>query len=268
MTSNSNVEPTPDASAKTPTTSSVATKLIQAAALVAVLVPLGTVAMDATSFTCTYTATGSGGGFATCGGFSGGAGAEGSTTSPFAKYLFDFDGGGTDYGLFLGFQDLEGDITVTVTDSIVSPGTVAPRILGYTCLPLAGGDCVEFDILAPDASSTTWLGLYDLQIAWFADTNTAFPNPTILHAVDGTAGVSSFNQDMCKVFGCVYDPFAGPLPGDGGLSTTGDDFSPYIVAQADAVPEPATMFLVTTGLGGLLYRRRQRRLKAAADQVH
>src|SRR5437867_12206803 len=82
--------------------SSNAAKLIQAAALAAVLVPLGSVAAEATPTTCSFAGGGSGGFFA-------------CQSGPEGGLLFNF-GNSSEYRAELRFDQLNGGFNVTIDD--------------------------------------------------------------------------------------------------------------------------------------------------------
>jgi hypothetical protein len=214
--------------------------LIQAAALAAVLVPLGSVAVETASITNLY--SGGGGG------------------APTNNQLFDFG----PYELRLNFEELtlNASFFVTVTNLPTNQGALTGRLpAGHVCVPIdpgvPGSPCVEFEVDAPDPGDTTWTGFYDMTIAWDFDTDPAFPDfpggrIRLLHNESGDPG-NAFNADITT----EGSYFSGLDPAIGGRD---DNFQSFIVTQnGNAVPEPATLFLVTTGVSGLLYRRRRNR---------
>jgi hypothetical protein len=219
--------------------SSTARTLVHAAALAAVLVPLGTVAVETTSITC---------GFGTYGVGSGGCSASG------AARTFDFG----PYDLTLRFDNLvNAEITVedflTTQEELTGEGggiEVAVNRLAtfpnHICVPIAGfDDCVEFEVTAP-----TGLGFYNVFIHWDADTNGSFPNDPfnrirMLHAI----GDDTYDTDI-TVLG-TYDP-------DPGIGGRDNNFQRLLVTQTPPIPEPGTMLLIGSGLASLLYHRRRR----------
>jgi hypothetical protein len=227
--------------------SSTAVKLAQAAALAALLVPLGTVAVETATITC---------------GFYGASNScpvgEGGERS------FDFG----DYKYVLDFFGETNSFEITIEDVLISQGAFSEResLEGdYFCVFLTGTQCVEFVITAPER---TWTS-YEFTIAWLFPTDPVFPNgtdppgstPGQIRVLQNPGGNMNdlFTIDMCLEFptpGCQY--FAGVF--DPAISSGDTDFSSQIVASTAApIPEPATLLLVGSGLGSILYRRRRRR---------
>jgi hypothetical protein len=256
MVNDRNIEPT-TATSGTRRRSSKATKLVQAAALAAVLVPLGSVAVETTPIQHTY----SGAGF---------------SQPPTNNQTFDFG----PYELRLFFENLA-DLAffqVTVDNQITNQAAVASRLTGpglggNVCVPIdlpnqPGDPCVDFVITAPgpngpnDPGQDTWTGFYDVFIAWDFNTDPTFPNTPgdrirILHNRGDVPG-NGFDTDITT----PGSYFSGFDPAIGGRD---DNFQSLIVTQnGNAVPEPATLFLVTSGISGLLYRRRRKRHDSSA----
>jgi len=224
-------------------------KLIQAAALAAVLVPLGSVAVETTPITHSYSGTG--------------------TANPANNQLFDFG----PYELRLNFENLFefAGFVVTINNLPANQASVNSRLSnfpGSLCVPLdpsvPGAPCVDFDITAPAPGPFTWTEFYDVFISWDANTDPAFPNDPgdrirILHNRGDVPG-NGFDTDITT----PGSYFSGLDPAIGGRD---DNFQSLMVTQRPtataAVPEPATLFLVTTGVSGLLYRRRRKRQDSA-----
>jgi len=236
--------------------SSMAIKLAQAAALAAVLVPLGTVAVETESMTCGFYGASTG----ACG--SGGTGG--------ATQTFDF---GQGYKYTLTFLDGSAPFFVTINNVALSQEGFDSRESlpgSYDCVPLVNpgttsSPCVDFNI-TDSSGGTAWDG-YVFSIAWLYDSGPTFPNgndppgptPGQVRVLQNPGSVTgdAFLIDMCLAFptpGCQYTP--GAI--DPEISSGDTDFSSMTVAWT-AVPEPASIILVGAGLGGLLYRRRRRR---------
>ena len=227
------------------TTPSRTSKLIQAAALAAVLVPLGSVAVETASITQLY--SGGGGGI-----------------PPINNQLFDFHPF-SPYKFRLNFENLatNADFSVSVNNVPASQSSVNSRLgkfPGFLCVSLdpsvPGAPCVDFEVRAPDPGPNTWTGFYDILISWDANTDPTFPNTPgnrirILHNKGGIPG-NGFDSDI-TIIGSYS---SGSDPAIGGRD---DNFQSFMVLQAPTVPEPATLFLLTTGVSGLLYRRRRKR---------
>jgi hypothetical protein len=224
-------------------------KLVQAAALAAVLVPLGSIAVETAPISHVYSG--------------GGGGPE------INNQLFDFG----PYELRLFFEDLAtfADFSVTVNNQPTNQAAVNSRLGsfgGYLCVPIdpsiPGAPCVDFDVDAPDPGPTTWTGFYDVTIAWDANTDPAFSNEPgdrirILHNRGDVPG-NGFDTDITTP-GSYFNGF------DPAIGGRDDNFQTLMVLQrplaTNAVPEPATLFLVSTGVSGLLYRRRRKRQDSA-----
>jgi hypothetical protein len=244
----------PTASTASSKRSSTATKLIQAAALAAVLVPLGSVAVETSTINCSSSYSG-------CIG----------TFSP-TNTSNDYDFGGFDY--ILTMLNVNGTFDVDINAVLGTQAFFATRMAnfpGYQCVdllsPTTGAPCVDFGIFAPAPGPTSWQN-YLVKIAWDFDSNSLFPNSpgnriTILHDFGDrqSPGDSDniYDEDMCLNplnTACTYFPG----PGDPSLSSGDTDFQHQLIAlrPADVVPEPATLILLGSGISGILYRRRRR----------
>lgn len=235
--------------------SSTTAKLIQAAALAAVLVPLGSVAVETSTINCTSSYSG-------CPG----------TFSP-TNTSNDYDFGGFDY--ILTMQNVTGTFDVSINAVRGTQGFFAPRMVnfpGYQCVDLmdpstTATPCVDFGIFAPDPVQSGWKN-YTFEIQWDFDSNLLFPNSpgnriTVLHDFGPRQKPGDtdniYDEDMCLNplnVACTYFPG----PGDPSISSGDTDFQHMLVSlrPANAVPEPATLILLGSGVSAFLYRRRRR----------
>jgi hypothetical protein len=182
-----------------------------------------------------------------------------------SSHVFTF-GEGADYSFELTFSGLaaDADFTVTVTDIITTQAALLDssrlnNFPGATCVPIADGisDCVEFEVDAPAKGPTTY-SFFDITVRWLADTNELFSNEPgnrirLLHNRGDVEG-NGFDTDI--TFGS-YDP-------DPAIGGRDDNFQSFLVVQA--VPEPATMLLLGSGLIGAIQRRR-RQLKPLSSSA-
>ena len=221
-------------------------KLIQAAALAAVLVPLGSVAVETSPITQSYSGA--------------------ATPNPANNLTFDFG----PYEFRLNFENLfdMAGFAVTVNDVPANQAGLNPRLSnfpGNLCVPInpgtPGAPCVDFAVTAPGPGPFTWTGFYDIFISWDALTDGTFPNSPgdrirILHNRGDVPG-NGFDTDITT----PGSYFSGVDPAIGGRD---DNFQSFLVTQnGNAVPEPASLLLVTSGVSGLLYRRRRKRQASA-----
>jgi PEP-CTERM motif len=241
--------PTPKVSKR----SSKAAKLVQAAALAAVLIPLGSVAVETSTINCSSSYSG-------CIG----------TFSP-TNTSNDYDFGAFDY--ILTMLNVNGTFDVDIAAQFGTQGSFALQMAnfpGYQCVDLmdpssTGAPCVDFGIFAPDPGPNSWQN-YRVKIAWDFDSNSLFPGDriTILHDFGDRQRPGDFDniydEDMCLNplnTACTYFPG----PGDPSISSGDTDFQHMLVAlrpAADAVPEPATLIMLGSGISAFLYRRRRR----------
>jgi hypothetical protein len=262
---------------------SAAMTLVQAAALAAVLVPLGSVPAEATSLSCTYTAIGSGAASYSC------------PTGPEGGALFQYPAAGSSspdiaYVVELGFDHVNdgSQFDVVIKDLAISQNDLDPQLgafAGATCIPINPGNtaapCVEFQVTQEppaDAWDHSGSGLtppgYFLWIYWLAATDPPFSDPHILHAT-GTSDV--FDSDITipgsyrtQPQSCVFDPRGcgfiiggiDSIPGDPAIGGRDNDFTLFTVVSPTEVPEPVSLLLVGSGVSGLIYRRRQQSRKS------
>lgn len=252
-----------------------AAKLVQAAALAAVLVPLGSVTTEASS--C---------GFGTS---AGGSGACAITGDGFTVFEFN----DPTYKIGLQFDTTFGGFSVIIDDVAFTEAAMLAKLTafpGFQPVPIGSNPAapfIEFQVTAPtpcfvsptnDCSnaSNTWLSEgargqfadqgYDMRFYWLADTDAMFPDPHVLHNtgdddqlydIDMTVDGSYSTLGHCDVFVCIgsLDKPAGD-PAVGGRD---DMFNGFTLADpTNPVPEPASLLLIGSGISGLLYRRRRR----------
>jgi hypothetical protein len=252
---------------------SVAAKLLQVAALAGALVPLSAMMANATTITadCFYNLSG-----AACG-----------PQGPNGGGMFRF--GSDPYVVELKFDEVlsEGVVTIaaTTTTSDDLTSRFSSEFAGWAPVPICP-ECdesfIDFQVTTDDTFSFSSEGDrgpsatkgYDLFIYWLDDTNALFPNPQMLHA---TGSSNIFDQNIRTAYFSELDPdetcfFFGVCGGPGLLSDPGaggrdNMFSEFTLADPTAVPEPASLLLLGTGVSALMYRRRRRNAESQKAQV-
>jgi hypothetical protein len=247
-------------------------RLIQAAVLAVVLVPLGDIALEGailSTQTCSFYYFG---GFEfgdSCG--TDASDNERTFTFEFGKLQLELLGMGSN-----GSTDItivEASLTQEEFDALNGTGADAD------CIAFGlDGTCRMLEITAsdPDAFSGWIQTTY-----WNTDTNLLYPNgddpegaePGNLrvyrsHGTLDSEGalIGSFTEDMCLEAAaespgftdCAY--FPEPIPGDPGIRSGDTDFSVLAYTRVNAVPEPSTILLLGVGLAGVVARKRRTRV--------
>jgi hypothetical protein len=249
--------------------------LVLAASLALVIVPLGSVAIEAASITC---------GFGSNYYYSGGCG---TGTNEDTK-VFDWGA----YSLELTFLDLADDFFISIDDVPMSQSTFDERSAGlgdYDCVPVVdptqtSEPCRDFVISAPsrldESGSPRWSG-YIIDIQWLHNSDIDYPNepdpdgtgplPGQVRLLQNPGAVegNEYTIDMCLAAAagvpgfvdCTYTPPPPDAPIDPGIRSGDTAFSsvtPGFTETPATVPEPSSILLLGAGFGGILLRRRRR----------
>lgn len=125
---------------------------------------------------------------------------------------------------------------------------------GFNCLGIIAAGCLEYNASPNEAGPFH----ATITIAWTRDTASITTSPNIFHS--GAFGTEMLGNPHFYLGGVPGIPFCdSECEIDDGDSGTTDNFgSHFAVAYSPAVPEPGTLFLVGSGVAGLIYRRRRR----------
>lgn len=236
---------------------SAALKLIRAAALAAVLVPLGSIAAEAGPITCV-----GGSGDSVFPGTAFSCETLSATYSPTnLSHTFWFDGG-THFNR-LTFDTVLLPFELSMSAFYIMPGDLQPRLpAGSVCEQYAlsfGPACVYYRVedlqdnpnSGPPQQGTHFTGNWEQEIVWFSQDGP--PSDAQLWHDPRPLDNFSVNITVPGSFESTTDPFSfDPL-----VRGSTDNFSDTVVIPTE-VPEPSSLLLLGLGIGGL-YRRVRRR---------
>lgn len=233
--------------------SNTTTKLIQAAALAAVLVPLGSVAVETATINCISNGSGCSGSY-TSGGAQSNTWKFFSADEPGAILFYTLEISGTPTADF----SLNVDDFITTQAALATSGALA-LFPNLTCIPTYDGvQCGLFDVSNFDQTNPD--DMWDpagflMTITWRTTTAASQPPTTADNTILRAPDFSVFTSRLDDI---VYDP--NPTPTDPAISGRGDEFSRYgAFTDAASVPEPASLILLGTGVASLMYRARRRK---------
>ena len=234
-------------------------KLLPTAALVATLMALGSASVEAATINC-VTSENDGG----CGGQVGSYIGDGETLQS-NTWKFFTDGSFTDLiytleisGIPTSIFDLQVLDDAVTQEELELSGALVTFPTAVCLTTFDENQCGLFRVFA-DSGTPEWTEIgYLLTITWFSNSNPLSSPPedgnnTILKSPDNVNYL--FTEELRQI---LY--LQEPVPDDGTISGRGDGFSTFGAFRfTEPVPEPASLILVGTGLGGLLIRSRWRR---------